>query len=192
MKITTPIWLERFVNSYFHGKVTATASSLMTMALNGLFNWPTAKKSLFIKTKFSLFRFLKVHLSHLTFGLSFFWTALILDCQLIILRVHYTWTLNTPVLRRLSNLFTIEISTVHVLNIYFYTVLVQKQLCQHWSFSCHPNGRYRRDRARFNKHAFFKALPLVFTCGIAAVLYYNSPKCHNYIIIKIMWYMMMF
>lgn len=107
-------------------------------------------------------------------------------------KVHYKWTLNTPVLRRLSNLFTIEISTVHVLNIYFYTVLVQEQLCQHWSFSCHPNGRYRRDRARFNKHAFFKALPLVFTCGIAAVLYYNSPKCHNYIIIKIMWYMMMF
>ena len=75
MKIITLIWLERFVNSYSQGKVTATASSLMTMVLNGLFSWPTAKKSLFIKTKFSLYRFLRVHLSHLTFGLSFFWTA---------------------------------------------------------------------------------------------------------------------
>ena len=102
------------------------------------------------------------------------------------------WTLIMPFLRRLSNLFAIEISTVHVIDINLYTILVPEQLCQHWSFSCHPNGRYRRDRARFNKHAFFKALPLVFTCGIAAVRYYNSPKCHNYIIIKIMWYMMMF
>lgn len=70
-------------------------------------------------------------------------------------RVHYKWTLNTPVLRRLSNLFTIEISTVHVLNIYFYSVLVQKQLCQHWSFSWNPNGRYRRNRTCLDEHTFF-------------------------------------
>ena len=94
-------------------------------------------------------------------------------------RVHYKWTLNTPVLRRLSNLFTIEISTVHVLNIYFYTVLVQKQLCQHWSFSWNPNGRYRRNRTCLDEHTFFKSLSFVFTSSVAAVFDYNSPKCHN-------------
>lgn len=94
-------------------------------------------------------------------------------------RVHYKWTLNTPVLRRLSNLFTIEISTVHILNIYFYTVLVQKQLCQHWSFSWNPNGRYRRNRTCLDEHTFFKSLSFVFTSCVAAVFDYNSPKCHN-------------
>ena len=38
---------------------------------------PTAKKSQYIRTKFSLYRYRRVHLSHLTFGLSFFWTAII-------------------------------------------------------------------------------------------------------------------
>ena len=42
-----------------------------------------------------------------------------------------------------SNLFTIEISTVHVVDINLYPILVQKQLCQHWSFTCDPDGRYR-------------------------------------------------
>ena len=83
------------------------------------------------------------------------------------------------ILRWLSNFFTIEISAIHVVDINLYPVLVQEQLCQHWSFSWNPNGRYRWNRTCLNEHAFFKSLSFVLTCSIAAVLYYNSPECHN-------------
>ena len=70
-KITAPIWLERFVNSSSQGKVIVTASLLMTMALNGLFSWPTAKKFLSIKTKYSSYRAMIAHLTCWSDGLPF-------------------------------------------------------------------------------------------------------------------------
>ena len=103
-------------------------------------------------------------------------------------RVHYKWTLNTPVLRCLSNFFTIEISAIHVVDINLYPVLVQEQLCQHWSFSRNPNRRYWRNRTCLDEHTFFKALSFVLTCSVAAVLYYNSPECHNtFVLMWILW-----
>ena len=92
------------------------------------------------------------------------------------------------VLRWLSNFFTIEISAIHVVNNNLYPVLVQEQLCQHWSFSRNPNRRYWRNRTCLDEHTFFKALSFVLTCSVAAVLYYNSPECHNtFVLMWILW-----
>ena len=78
-----------------------------------------------------------------------------------------------------SNFFAVEISTVHVVDINLYAILVQEQLRQHWAFSCNTNRWYWRDCTGFDEHALFKALTFVFTSSVAAVLDYNSPKCHN-------------
>ena len=93
---------------------------------------------------------------------------------------YLIWTLTIPVVNWLSNLFAIEISTVHVVDINLYTVLVQKQLCQHRAFTWDPYRRYWWNRTCFNEHPFFKTLTFVFTSSVTAVLNYNSPKCHNW------------
>ena len=77
------------------------------------------------------------------------------------------------------NLVAIEIRAIHVVWVNLDAILVHEELGQHRLLASYADGRCRRCSTRFYKHTFFKALSLVFTCGIATVLYYNSPKCHN-------------
>ena len=92
------------------------------------------------------------------------------------------------ILRWLSNFFTIEISAIHIVDINLYPILVQEQLCKHWSLTWDSDWRYRWNRTCLDEHTFFKPLSFVFTCCVPAVLYYNSPKCHNtFVLMWILW-----
>ena len=46
-------------------------------------------------------------------------------------------------------------------------------------FTCQTDRRRRCFSAGFHKHTFFKVLSLVFTSGVAIVLYCIFPKCHT-------------
>ena len=79
----------------------------------------------------------------------------------------------------LVNPITREVRQTHLALIDLDAILVQEEFHQQGTLMGLSERRCRGHRTRFNEHALFKALSFVYTCGVTAVLDYNSPKCHK-------------
>ena len=71
----------------------------------------------------------------------------------------------------LTDLLANEMGAVHVVEINLDAILAHEKLGKHELFTAHTEWRSCGRSARFHEHAFFKALSLVLTSGITAVLH---------------------